>query len=44
MHKNIYDHLTRMMTVDEIINASKVPQKAKKKLTLMVAAIATQMQ
>ena len=29
-HKSIYDHLTRIATVDEIINvnASKVPQEA----------------
>ena len=31
VHKCIYTHLTRMATVDEIINvnASRVPQKAK---------------
>ena len=31
VHKNIYNHLTRMIAVDEIINVnvSKVPWKAK---------------
>ena len=31
-HKSIYDHLTRMATVDKIINvnASKAPREAKK--------------
>ena len=45
VHKSIYDHLTRMTTVDEIINAnaSKVPWEGKQ-LTLMLAAVATQMQ
>ena len=44
-HKSIYCHLTRMVTVDEIINmnASKAPQEAKT-LMLMLAAVATQMQ
>ena len=32
VHKSIYDHLTRIVTVDEIINAnaSKAPWKANK--------------
>ena len=44
-HKYIYDHLTRMTTVDDIINAStsKAPWK-ENKLTLTLIANATQMQ
>ena len=42
MHKSIYNHLTSMVTVDEIINtnASKAPWKVNK---LMLAASVTQM-
>ena len=34
VHKSLYDHLTRMITVDEIINmnASKVPCQARPKI------------
>ena len=49
-HKSIYDHLTRIATVNEIVNVnvSKAPWKVKKKNTkkrrLALAAIAMQMQ
>ena len=43
VQKSIYDHLTRMVTIDEIINANASKMWCQK-LMLTLAAIATQMQ